>query len=50
MADINLTQAEAIALMSMEKRRTSEDSTVFPPVGRSCAFHYRRRMDGNSSS
>lgn len=35
MADINLTQAEADALIAMEKRRATEDQTDFPMGGQS---------------
>lgn len=35
MADINLTQAEANALIAMEKHRASEDRSDFPMGGRS---------------
>ncbi len=35
MADINLTQSEADALIAMEKHRTNEDRAVFPMSGES---------------
>ncbi|GBE48570.1 hypothetical protein BMS3Bbin12_01749 [bacterium BMS3Bbin12] len=35
MVDINLTQAEADALIAMEKRRTTEDRNDFPIAGQS---------------
>lgn len=35
MADINLTQAEADALVAMEKHRTTEDRSEFPTGGQS---------------
>ena len=38
MADINLTQPEADALLAMEKHRVSEDRHEFPTPGVSCAI------------
>lgn len=38
MAEINLTQAEADALIAMEKHRTTEDSSDFPMGGESLAL------------
>ena len=35
MADINLTQAEADALVAMEKHRSTEDQNLFPMGGQS---------------
>jgi len=35
MADLNLTQAEADALIAMEKHRANEDRTTFPMGGQS---------------
>ncbi len=35
MADLNLTQAEADALIAMEKRRANEDQHLFPNAGQS---------------
>ena len=38
MADMNLTQAEADALIAMEKHRVSEDRSDFPAGGQSLSF------------
>jgi len=39
MAEINLTQAEANALIAMEKHRACEDRTDFPMSGQSVTLH-----------
>jgi len=38
MADINLTQAEADALIAMEKHRASEEHADFPMGGQSAVL------------
>lgn len=38
MADINLTQAEADALIAMEKHRVNDDAVDFPIGGESVAL------------
>jgi hypothetical protein len=39
MADINLTQEEADALMEMEKRRVDDQEWLFPSPGDRVEFH-----------
>lgn len=49
MADINLTQAEADALIAMEKHRVNEERSDFPTGGRSLPCLSSHLTSGSSS-